>query len=170
MNALFNKQPRRFRKRKPQRSRRKIDLDDFSVQLETLLSDYKSYSFCFSLRSLVLSLPRKCMQALWNIVNRWITVHDLPHRIVVLVKDLIAFKKGTSHMALNDAYSRGRYSKKDSRYMIVQYHNKGMEMIQLPKILNSKCVRDTVPTFLSHRKPPRVIPKPFQASYLITKE
>ena len=40
--------------------------------------------------------------------------------------------------------------------MIVQYHNKGIEMLQLPKILNSKCVRDTVPTFLSHRKPPRV--------------
>ena len=38
--------------------------------------------------------------------------------------------------------------------MTVRYHNKGIEMLQLPKILHSKSVRDTIPQFLSNRKPP----------------
>ena len=40
--------------------------------------------------------------------------------------------------------------------MTVRYHNKGSEMLQLPKILHRKSVRDTLPQFLSNRKPPRV--------------
>jgi hypothetical protein len=43
-----------------------------------------------------------------------------------------------------------------SGYMKVYYHNKGIEMINLPKILNSKMVRDAVPPFLSKKKPPMV--------------
>ena len=38
------------------------------------------------------------MITLWSIVNNWITTHDVPDRIVVLVKDLIAFRKRTSPM------------------------------------------------------------------------
>ena len=37
--------------------------------------------------------------------------------------------------------------------MWVYYHNKGIEMLHLPEILNNKMVRDTVPVFLNNRKP-----------------
>ena len=38
---------------------------------------------------------------LWSIVN-WVTTHDVPDRIVVLVKDLIAFRKRTTPMMTDD--------------------------------------------------------------------
>ena len=92
---MFHTQTRKFRKRAKKRNRKKIDLDDLTKRLEILLSNYKSYSFCFNIRSLVLSLPKKSMVALWSIFNNWVTahVHDVPDRIVVLVKDLIALGK-----------------------------------------------------------------------------
>ena len=52
---------------------------------------------------------------------------------------------------------------KSGAFMTVRYHNKGVEMINLPKILNLKQVRDAIPPFLSHRKPPLV-----SYSYTIT--
>ena len=150
VNTLFHKQTRKFRKRQPRKRRRKIDLDKLTERLETLLTNYKS---CFSVTSLILGLPRKCMITLWSIVNNWVTTHDVPDRIVVLVKYLIAFRKRASHMITSDVV---KDSKIVGGLMTVRYYNKGIEMLQLPKILHSKSVRDTVPQFLSNRKPPRV--------------
>ena len=48
---------------------------------------------------------------------------------------------------------RGRDAKNAYRFMNVYYHNKG---IGLSKILNSKCIRETIPTFVSHCKPPLI--------------
>ena len=72
---------------------------------------------------------------------------------MVLVKDLIAFIKRTSPMMTNDVV---KGSKKVGSFMTVRYHNKGIEMLELPKILHSKSVMNTIPQFLSNRKPPRV--------------
>ena len=49
-----------------------------------------------------------------------------------------------------------RESKVVSGFMKVYYHNKGIEMLNLPRILHSKTVRDAVPPFLSNKKPPMV--------------
>ena len=45
---------------------------------------------------------------------------------------------------------------KSGTFMTLHYHNKGVEMTNLPKILNLKQVRDMIPPFLSHCKPPMV--------------
>ena len=37
--------------------------------------------------------------------------------------------------------------------MVVNFHNKGIEMGDLPKILNSRRVRDVIPSFLSESDP-----------------
>ena len=79
----------------------------------------------------------------------------IPDRIVVLVKDLVVFKKKSPHVVPVDVHVN-RKVKPVGGFMTVQYHNKGIEMIQLPKILNSKSVRDSIPHFLSNRKPPMV--------------
>ena len=47
-------------------------------------------------------------------------------------------------------------SKTVGGFMTVRYHNKGIEMLQLPKILRSKSIMNTIQQFLSNRKPPRV--------------
>ena len=51
-------------------------------------------------------------------------------------------------------------SKKLGSFMTVRYDNKGIEMLELPKILHSKSVMNTIPQFLSNRKPPRATHTP----------
>ena len=95
------------------------------------------------------------MITLWSIVNNWVTTHDVPDRIIGLVKDLIAFRKRTSPMMTDDVV-KGSKTVGTCSFMTVRYHNKGIEMLELPKILHSKSVMNTIPQFLSNRKPPRV--------------
>ena len=88
VNKLFNKQPRRFQKCQQQRHRRKVNLADLAAQVDTVLSEYKSYTFCFSFRNVVLNLPKKCMMALSTIIDNWVAMNDVPDRIVVLTNCL----------------------------------------------------------------------------------
>ena len=62
------------------------------------------------------------MITLWSIVNNWVTTHNVRDRIVVLVKDLIAFRKRASHMVTSED------SKIVGGFMTVCYHHKGIEM------------------------------------------
>ena len=93
------------------------------------------------------------MVALSTVMDNWVAVNNVPARIVVLVKDLIAYRRGSLRMAHTDVHKK---VKKISGYMKACYHNKGIDMLQLPRILNSKYVRDTVHALLSHRTPPVV--------------
>ena len=153
VNTLFHRQPREFKKHQQQRHRRKVDLADLAAQVDTLLSEYKSYTFCFNFRNLVLNFPKKCMMALSTIIDNWVATNDVPDRVMVLAKDLIAYEKRAPRMETNDVMKN---SKNASGFMTVRYHNKGIEMLELPRILNSKSVKDAIPAFLSHRKPPMV--------------
>jgi hypothetical protein len=69
-----------------------------------------------------------------------------------LFKDLIAFRKKASGGMVFDA-DVDRKSKEHSGFMKVHYHNKGIEMIGLPQILNSKYVRGAIPQFFKNREP-----------------
>ena len=142
---LFNKQPRKYRKRQARRCRKKIVLADLATQVDTLL--------CFRFNTLVLSLPKKYMMALSTIIDNWKATHDVPPCVSVLAKGLIAYKKRAPRMDTNDVI---KSNNKSGAFMTLRYHNKGVEMINLPKILNLKEVRDTIQPFLSHRKPPLV--------------
>ena len=87
------------------------------------------------------------MLAVWNVVQNRLSLHNTPDRIVILMKDLIAFRKIASCIVSSAVTKR---SEAASGFMKVYYHNKGIEMLH---ILNSKIVRDNVPMF---RKPPMV--------------
>ena len=87
------------------------------------------------------------MLAVWNVVQNWLSLHNTPDRTVILLKDLIAFRKKASCIVSSAVTKR---SEAASGFMKVYYHNKGIEMLH---ILNSKIVRDNVPMF---RKPPMV--------------
>ena len=47
-------------------------------------------------------------------------------------------------------------AKPDRMFMKVFFHNKGIEMIDLPRILHHKKVLKTIPAFVSQREPPIV--------------
>ena len=93
--------------------------------------------------------PKKCMVVLSTIIDNWVALHDVPERVVILVRDLIAYKSRTPHVVSNVK----KASRCSSGYSTVCYDNKG---IGLPRILNSKNVRDTIPSFFKYRKPPMV--------------
>ena len=135
------------------RKRGRVNLKNLTTRLESLLQNYKSYTFCFYVRSLSLSLPQKSMLAVWNIVQNWLSLHNTPERMMILLKDLTAFRKKASCIVSSDVNKK---SEAASGFMKVYYDNKGIEMLHLPKILNSKIVKDTVPVFLNNRKPPMV--------------
>ena len=150
MNALFNKRSRKFRKRSGRRRREKLDLNNLTSKPENCLHGYKSRFFVFIVRSLVLSLPVKWMGVLWDVFQCWRQKHDVPDRIVVLLKDLIAFRKRVVRMreCANDVVSRNA-----SGYMSILYHNKGIDMVNLPRILNNRYVRDAVPNIIQNAAP-----------------
>ena len=87
----------------------------------------------------------------------------IPSRIALMVKDIIAYR--------NRAGMEYRVQSEDivvkRRYMNVFFHNKGIELINLPKILHNKNVVKTVPSFLDFRDPPTVTLSQFMISYLI---
>ena len=49
-----------------------------------------------------------------------------------------------------------RKGREHSGFLNVHYHNKGIEMIGLPQILNSRYVRSAIPPFLNNKEPPMV--------------
>ena len=81
----------------------------------------------------------------------------IPDRIAVLLKDLIAFRKRVVRMqkCTNDVVSRNA-----SGYLSILYHNKGIDMVNLPRILNNRYVRDAVPNIIQNAAPPIVSLKP----------
>ena len=95
------------------------------------------------------------MIALSDMIDNWLTGNDVPDRIAVLTRDLMAYKKRSPRME-TACINVGRDSTNSNGFMTVCYHNKGIEMIDLPRLLNSKTVKDAVPHFLSNREPPMV--------------
>ena len=61
-----------------------------------------------------------CM--VWNIFHNWVSNHEIPSRIRVLFKDLIAFRKKASGGMVFEA-DVDRKSKEHSGFMKVHYHN-----------------------------------------------
>ena len=101
----------------------------------------------------VFSLPRRHLITLLALTESWAASHDIPSRISLLVKDLIAFKIKSTGRVIDDACG---VEKEDNRgHMTVLFHNKGIEMIDLPKIVHYKSVRKAVPGFLNAQKPYR---------------
>ena len=56
--TLFNKQKRKFRKRRLQRKKRKVNMNTVEEQLKSRLNKYKSIDFTLSIRAYVLNLPK----------------------------------------------------------------------------------------------------------------
>lgn len=104
--TLFNKRNRKRSAYRAKRSSRKLNLNDLTSHLENCLHNYKSCSFVLMLE--VYSL-RNTMKVVWNIYHNWILTHEIPAQIKILLKDLIAFRKGQIHVATanNDLIMKG---------------------------------------------------------------
>ena len=149
---LFNKQKRKFRNRTAHRKRRKVDSRVVETEVKNQMILYKSPGFTFNFRTYFMNLPRNKLRVVVNVAERLVLDGTIPTRILVLVKDLMAFR-----LKINVA-AKPENSKREStnkNYMNIMFHNKGMDMINFPRILKSKKVMAAVPNYL--RGPPPIV-------------
>ena len=153
VHTLFNGQHRKFKKRRGKRHRSKVEREVMFEKVNSLLANYKCIDFCFYVHTYVFSLPRKHLITLLALIKSWAASHDIPSCISLLVQDLIAFKIKSTGRVIDGAC--GEKKKAYRGYMAVLFHNKGIEMIDLPKIVHYKSVTKAVPGFLN--EPPPVV-------------
>ena len=114
---------------------------------------YKNLNFTLNLRTYMLNLPRNKLRIVEDVTESLVLNERIPARISSLVRDLIAFRfrsKVTTMRRDNVVNNSKR------QYMNVLYHNKGMDMLNLPRILNCKRVMMAVPNYLRNIPPPVV--------------
>ena len=73
--------------------------------------------------------------------------------LLLLLKDLMTFRRRGVPISDTNGNNKPR---KVSGYMNILYHNKGIDMVNLSRILNSRYVRDAVPGFVQNVTPPTV--------------
>ena len=105
-----------------------------------------------------MSLPKSKTRIVVDVAQQLVSEGHIPTRIVMLVKDLMAYRQRS-----NVATGMNSVMKEDRErcYINVLFHNKGMNMISLDKILCSKMVMAALPKHL--RGPPPIV------SYTYTK-
>ena len=97
-----------------------------------MLANYKCIDFCFYVHS----LQWKNIKTLLALTESLAAFHDIPSRIFLQVKDLIAFKMKSAGRVMDDA--------------------RGGEMIDRPKIVHYKSDRKATAHFLNE-PPPLVV-------------
>ena len=86
-------------------------------------------------------------------MENWLASHDIPARIPLTIKDMIAYRKRAPNRPPDEVDKK---RKQVHGVMVVNFHSKGIEMVDLPKMLNSRYVRDAIPSFLSESDPPMI--------------
>ena len=89
-----------------------------------------------------MNLPRNKLRVVVNVVEKLVLDEAITTHILMLVRDLMAFRLKINVATKTDNYKRESTNK---NYMNVMFHNKGMDMINLLRILNSKKVMAAVP-------------------------
>ena len=151
MYTLFNKLDRKYRKCKVQRTRRKMVAEEVSLETKNIVMEYKNRNFTFRLRTYFMALSKRKVKIAIDAVNALVLDEHIPTCILLLTTDLMAYRLG-----LATTPRSGYVVKEDTQkyYMNVLFHNKGMDMIDLPRILNSRMVMETVPSCV--RDPPPI--------------
>ena len=165
--TLFNKHERKYRKRKPGRCRRKVVVKEVAEHVKCNVVKYKNINFTLNLRTYMFNLPRNKLRIVEDVTESLVLNERIPARILSLVRDLIAFRfrsKVTTRRRDNVVNNSKR------QYMNVLYHNKGMDMLNLPRILNCKRVMMAVPNYLRNTPPQLLVThrlKQLREKYLI---
>ena len=98
-----------------------------------------------------MNLPRNKLRVVVNVVEKLVLDEAIPTRILMLVRDLMAFRLKINVATTTD---NGKRESTNKNYMNVMFHNKGMDM-NVSRILNSKKVMVAVPNYL--RGPPPIV-------------
>ena len=91
-----------------------------------------------------MNLPRNKLIVVVNVVENLVLDGAIPTRILMLVTDLMAFRL---KIKVTTKADNGKRESTNKNYMNVMFHNKGMDVINLSRILNSKKVMAAVPNY-----------------------
>ena len=149
--SLFNKQTTAVRKRPKKRSKNKIDDKHLRQHFMDILGVYKSPNFIHCIRTFLWTLPKRWMRQVWDIIEVFQLKDEITNRIAMMIRDMVTFRKGN-----NMHFSEVNKVNKDRMFMNVKFHNKGIDMLNLPGILHNREVLKAVPTFLKYNLPPIV--------------
>ena len=147
---MFNKQKRTFRKRRLQRKKIKVNVNTVEEQLKSRLNKYKSIDFTFSIRAYVLNLPRSKLGIIVEVTENLVLHEEISARTSLLVKDMVGYRLKCKVMQNKTNLDRESC---DRQLMNVPFHDKGMDMVDLPRILNSKKVGAAIPNYLKGLPP-----------------
>ena len=149
--TLFNKQTRKFRKRPKRTTRSDRNKTKIEDSIEALLTNYKSPRFVSKLRIYIMSLPVNSMKKLGSLADVLLIQQTVPKYILLIIKDLVKFRLDKKHDS-----SETTEEITNKKFIKVHFRNKGIEMIDLPRILNSKTVRNAIPAFIFDKRLPVV--------------
>ena len=91
------------------------------INIFIIISTRKLDLMYMHVRTYVFSLPRRHLITLLALTESWAASHDIPSRISLLVKDLIAFKIKSTRRVIDDTC---REEKRDNRgHMTVLFHS-----------------------------------------------
>ena len=124
---------------------------DVEYEIRHMMLNYKHSRFTFDLRTYIMALPKHKVKIAVEVLNRLVIDGHIPTRILLLVTDLMAYRfKVPEEVPVNPSCM-----KKDTNncYIKVLFHNKGMDLIDLPEILNKKEVLETIPKHLRGSTP-----------------
>ena len=88
--VVIDRQCWKIKKRQGKRHRSKVEREVMFEKVDFLLANYKCIDFCFYVRTYIFSLQRKHLMTLLALTESWAASRDIPSRISLLVKDLIA--------------------------------------------------------------------------------
>ena len=143
---MYMQRKRKFRNCTAHRKRRKVDSRVVETEVNNRMILYKSLGFTFRFRTYFMNLPRNKLRVVVNVAEKLVLDGAIPTRI------LMAFR---SKINVTTKADNGKRESTNKNYMNVMFHNKGMDMINLSRILNSKKVMAAVPNYL--RGPPPIV-------------
>ena len=121
---LFNKQKRKFRNRTAHRKRRKVDSRVVETEVKNRMILYKSLGSTFRFKTYFMNLPRNKLRVVVNVVEELVLDGAIPTRILMFVRDLMAFRLEINVATQTD---NGKRESTNKNYMNVMFHNKGMD-------------------------------------------
>ena len=150
--SLFNKKPRKFKKRALKRKRKhKTTRIDLEHRLRNLVSNCNKPGLVHEIKTLVFSLLQRKLGILIDLANDLLLEQKIPKHIPLIIKDLASFRLG-----LHKTVSITKTEDTTKTFLKVPFHNKGIEMVNLSQILHSKPVKKSIPSFIQNQTPPTI--------------
>ena len=143
---FFIKHERKYKNRTGKKKKNRVHNVVIDDCLSRMLASYKCCSFSTKLRVYILGLPCRKLDIVRKVIDSHLSEDRIPGRIAILVRDLIRFRTPPSSNA-RDMHVEKR------KFINILFHSKGMDMVNLPSLLQNKNVVSAIPPNVNNTPP-----------------